>query len=201
VLVGHSFGGLIVERFSIEYPSEVAGIVLVDALSPGEFCPLSEHQRSRLRRAVSLSKRGSFLARAGVVKTCLSLVLGGNQWIPKLAARLSSGEGGSGLTSRLAGEIGKLPRDLWPAIAWHWSLPKSFEGMAMYLDALPESCREMTGVRLPDVPIVVISAAQNRSGPGVGLPSSARFVTAQHSGHWIQLDEPEVVVDAIRSLL
>ena len=37
---------------------------------------------------------------------------------------------GSGLSvmKRLAGEVGKMPRELWPVVAQHWSNPKSLFG-------------------------------------------------------------------------
>ena len=134
----------------------------------------------------------------GVVRLCLGLVLGGNQVLPKLAARVSSGQGGEGLTARLAGEIRKLPREVWPMVASHWAMPKSFESMARYLERLPEACAEMTGIRLPQVPVTVISAATNKGGPGIELPPGAQLITASKSGHWVQLDQPDLVVSAIR---
>ena len=38
VLVGHSFGGMVVRAFARAYPHDVAGIVLVDTLHPEEWC-------------------------------------------------------------------------------------------------------------------------------------------------------------------
>ena len=40
--------------------------------------------------------------------------------------------------NRLAGEVAKMPRELWPMVAEHWSAPKSFLAMAAQLEALPE---------------------------------------------------------------
>lgn len=37
VLIGHSLGGLYVQHFARQYPNEIHGMVLVDALSPGVF--------------------------------------------------------------------------------------------------------------------------------------------------------------------
>ena len=201
LLVGHSFGGLVVERFAVEYPTLAAGVVLVDALSPKEFFPLTEQKRAMLGRGISLSRRGGTLARMGIVRLCLGLVLGGNQTLPKLAARVSSGSGGEGLTARLAGEIRKLPKSVWPMVASHWSMPKSFESMARHLECLPDSCREMAETVLPEIPVTVISAAKNQDGPGVRVPASAQWITAEGSGHWVQLDQPELVVEAIRVML
>ena len=41
VLVGHSFGGLIVQAFAHLYPHETAGLVLVDPLDPAEWTPIT----------------------------------------------------------------------------------------------------------------------------------------------------------------
>ncbi len=49
VLVGHSFGGLVVRRFTQRFPHQVAGLVLVDASH--------EHQFARLEQAVPLAPR------------------------------------------------------------------------------------------------------------------------------------------------
>jgi len=32
---------------------------------------------------------------------------------------------------------------------------------------------------------------------GGGLPPGAKLITAEQSGHWVQLDQPSIVVDAI----
>ena len=37
VLVGHSFGGLLIQNYIARYPDDVAGLVLVDAMHPREF--------------------------------------------------------------------------------------------------------------------------------------------------------------------
>jgi alpha-beta hydrolase superfamily lysophospholipase len=39
VLVGHSMGGLTVRVFMHEYPAEVAGVVLIESMSPGSARP------------------------------------------------------------------------------------------------------------------------------------------------------------------
>ncbi len=199
VLVGHSFGGLIVQRFGAMYPKEVLGLVLVDALNPDEWYPLTPARQQVLDRGVRLSRRGAALARLGIIRFSLNFLLKGNQFVPRLAARLSSGGKGSGVTDRLAGEIRKLPRELWPVIAQHWSESKNFSGMARHLSDLPESAAEMVNCVLdPSVPVIALVA--ERSVERV-FPASWQVVRAEGSGHWIQLDRPDLVLEAVRRMI
>jgi pimeloyl-ACP methyl ester carboxylesterase len=91
ILVGHSFGGLIVRAFACRHPKDVAGLVLVDAVRPEEWHPLSSGQRRMLARGVRLSRRGATLARMGVVGWCLRSLLAGSRWLPKAVGRAASG--------------------------------------------------------------------------------------------------------------
>ena len=51
ILVGHSFGGLVVRYFAAQHPEEVAGILLVDAVPTSEWFPLTEAQKKKPRAA------------------------------------------------------------------------------------------------------------------------------------------------------
>jgi pimeloyl-ACP methyl ester carboxylesterase len=198
ILVGHSFGGLIIRAYAGRYPTEIAGLVLVDALRPEEWHPLSSEQRRTLARGVRLSRRGAMLARVGVVGWCLRSLLAGSRWLPKAVGGAASG---SGLTvmKRIAGEVGKMPREVWPMVAEHWSQPKSFLGMAAHFESLPESARDMcASAPLEGVPVIVLTPAGKPVLNGVG--GRVRHVVAERSGHWIHLDQPELVVEAVRSI-
>ena len=198
ILVGHSFGGLVVQRFATLYRSDVLGVVLVDALRPDEWCRLTPERQRILAHAIRLSRRGATLARLGIVGASLRVLLAGNRALPRLAALLTSGSGGSGVTDRLAGEIRKLPRHLWPIIAWHWSQAKNFEGMALHLKCLPDSAAEMTGCALdPSLPCIAL-VPEGIEAPR--LPPQWKVFRAQASGHWVQLDRPDLVTAAIREL-
>ena len=181
ILVAHSFGSAIASAYLRLFGAKTHGLVLVDPLRPDEWSPLSEERRRLLARAVRLSPRAATLARAGIVGWCLRSLLAGSRWLPKIVGRAASGEGAT-LMGRLAGEVAKLPSELWPAVAAHWSNPKCFLAMAEQLEALPAACDEMRQAP-PPAGVRVITLT-----PGAG------------SGHWMQLDRPELVVDAVRQL-
>ena len=203
VLVGHSFGGLVVQQFAAKYPGSVRGLVLVDPLAASEWYPMTPNRRRILNRGIALSRRGATLAQVGVVRACITFLLSGRHFAPRLAGRVASGAGGAGFLNRIAREIGKLPDDLWPLIASHWCNPRAFQGMVSHLADLPRSAEESAGLHLEEVPATVIAGAKN-SQPETDLAPAlphAKRIRAHESGHWVQLDEPELVVDAIRELI
>jgi pimeloyl-ACP methyl ester carboxylesterase len=116
IVVGHSFGGLVAQRFAALYRNEVSGLVLVDPLAASEWYPFRDERKKMQQRGIRLSRRGASLARFGVVRVCLSMLMGGGRLAPRLAGRLASGRGGSGFMDRIAGQIRKLPEQTWPAI-------------------------------------------------------------------------------------
>jgi pimeloyl-ACP methyl ester carboxylesterase len=197
ILVGHSFGGLIVRNYAVRFPDDCAGLVLVDAVDTRDWSPLSEAQRIRLARGVGLSRRGALLARFGVVRLALTLLASGSRRLPKLIARCSSGKGTS-VTERLIGEVRKLPPELWPFVQMHWCDQRCFTTMAEYLERLPENASAADAQGWPaGIPITALTV----SGSAPGLPAGVTHRCAETSGHWIQLDEPELVVSAVREFL
>lgn len=208
VLAGHSYGGMLVRAYAAKYPDEVAGLVLVDPLPPREWMRPSEEQARILRWGVRLARRGALLARLGIVRVSLRMLSAGGRTIPKLVARLSSGQAESTL-SRLVGEVQKMPRETWPMIRAHWCQPKGFLAMSEYFTSLPQSAAEAAACRepSPDIPVVVLSAsnctsAQLAEHAAMARHSSCgRHIVAEKSGHWIHLDEPDLVLDAVREIL
>ncbi len=199
VLVGHSFGGLIVRVFQQLYPERVAGLVLVDPVLRSDWRVPTEARRRMLGRGVMLSRRGALLARMGIVRVALKLLMSGSRRIPQAMARVSAGNGAS-VTDRLAGEVRKMPREHWPAIAQHWSEARSFRAMADNLQNLPVSAAQLDeNAGLGDLPIVILStsAAPAEHLHDARLSSAGEHAAVPGSGHWMQLDAPDAVVAAI----
>lgn len=203
VLAGHSFGGLLVRHYAARFPQKVAALVLLDPLEPFEWFPLPEVRRRMLARGVALSRRGATLARWGVVRLGLDLLLLGSRRLPTMLAVAASGKG-SEVTKRLAGEIQKLPPEVWPRVKSHWCLPRSFSTMAEYLKRLPEYCAApLEAEPLRRLPVHVLSAATT---PAEVVEAHRRWAlesaggshqVIEGSGHWLQLDAPDAVAQTI----
>lgn len=203
VLAGHSFGGLLARHYAARYPGKLRALVLLDPLEPFEWWPLPDTRRRMLARGVALSRRGAALARWGVVRLGLDLLLLGSRRLPAMLAVAASGKG-SDITKRLAGEIQKLPPEVWPRVKTHWCLPRSFSTMAEYLERLPGYCAAPLGEEpLRRIPVHVLSA-ETTPPPVVDahrrwarLSAGGTHEIVPGSGHWLQLDAPAVVSRAI----
>jgi pimeloyl-ACP methyl ester carboxylesterase len=207
ILVGHSFGGMLVRAYAAKYPDSVAGLVLVDPLSPSEWLNIPPARARMLGLGVKLSRRGTLLAHIGVVRASLALLMTGGRMVPKLVARVSGGSGES-VISRLVGEVRKMPPETWPMVRAHWCQAKSFQGLAAYLISLPASAVEAAAIdHLISIPVTVLSASNStpeQKAERDRLTSRSprgRHILARKSGHWIHLDEPDLVVGAIREMV
>jgi pimeloyl-ACP methyl ester carboxylesterase len=201
ILVGHSFGALIVRAYAGRYAGEVAGILLLDPLRPEEWRPLSWNQRATLAYGLRLARRGAMLARIGLVGWCLQSVLAGSRWLPKVIAGAASGSGLK-VMKRLAGEVGKMPAEVWPMVAAHWSNPKCFLGLAAHLETFPGNVAEMyCAPPLDGIPVIALTSGRNAGPPPQGVSANMRHSVAHNSGHWIHLDEPNLVMDGVRDLV
>jgi pimeloyl-ACP methyl ester carboxylesterase len=206
ILVGHSFGGLLARVFASLYPDETAGLVLLDPVSVGAWANCSECERMRLQLGVKLARRGVWLARFGLVRAALGALLAGARWFPQLAARVSGRQGSTALAN-LVGEVQKLPPEVWPMIQAHWSDPKCFVALAQYLDCLPYCAMHAAGVTVEHIPTIILSASTatkeeiSERERWIRESSGGRHTIVQNSGHWLHLEHPDLVIEAIRELV
>lgn len=205
VLVGHSFGCFVVRTYAAHHPERVAGIVLVDP--PSEWLSLTSERARLLRGGRVLSDIGALLAHLGVVRACLALLTGGAPGAPRGFVRIF-GPTAARTLERIVGEVRKLPSDVHPVVQAVWCQPKSFRAMKGYFEVLEREGKTLAdGVPPPDVPVIVISSSDQ---PTEGLAAhrqlaessrSGQHIIARRSAHWIQFDEPELIVDAVRDLV
>ncbi len=207
ILVGHSLGGLIVRAFQQEYSDDVIGLVLVDPVVRAEWRRPSDQRRRMLARGVALARRGAFLARIGVVRFALEMLMRGSQRLPGLLVRAFAGKG-AGTANRLVGEIRKIPHELWPLIAANWSEERAFRTMADYLENLPLSAGQIDEQRgLGNLPIFVLSsanatpAALDEHKHDSRLSTNGRHVVVPGTGHWINLDAPDAIAATVQKVI
>ena len=204
VLVGHSFGGLIIRAFARTHPSEVAGLVFVDPLHPEEWCDPSPNQRHMLRGGIFLARVGALLARLGVVRVSLALLSGGAPGAPRQFSRMF-GRQAAALLEHMVGEVQKLPQEVLPSVQAHWSNPKSFRGMWQHLAAMPLCSADLArgADAFGEMPVVVLSAGGRAArwldadAALARASSNGRHIVSSHRGHWVHLDDPDLVVQAI----
>ena len=208
VLVGHSYGGWLVRQYHMTYPSEVAGLVLVEG---GADNPWRMMPDGRLVRSSDLATGRAIPP----VKTTGPLRIAD---IP--AAALQQMSAGLAEASRRANEP---PRDKLPVEAQRmraWALGRLGHVVAAVNPfeheelALLRAHRARADSPLADMPLVVITRGiSEEEGPDsrgfederkaehaalAALSRRGRHVIAARSGHHVQLDEPELVVAAIR---
>jgi pimeloyl-ACP methyl ester carboxylesterase len=206
ILVGHSFGGLLIRVYAHLYPEQVAGLVLVDPVSLDGWAASTAGERKRLETGARLSRRGAMLAHFGVVRASLTALVSGGRHFPQFVARTTA-KRASGTMERLVGEVKKLPEEVWPVIRSHWSRPQSFLAMASYLESLPGNAETALSMTLPpQTPIIVLSAGTATASElkerdsWVEQSQAGRHIRVEGAGHWLQLDQPDLVVEAVREL-
>lgn len=204
VLVGHSFGGLVVRRFALLYPRQVAAVVLVDPMRTEEWPPLNPSRQAQLDLGKRLIRYTIPVARCGLARIVVKVLLGrcGN------SAHRSAGstdEPPHHLLRRIGTEARKLPCKVWPALAAHWSRAGFYDGLRNHIASIPSAVREMhDAAPIRGIPVAVLT-------PGNADPltrdqlhrigDSTRQTLALNSEHWIHLDEPELVINAIRTAI
>jgi pimeloyl-ACP methyl ester carboxylesterase len=179
----------------------------VDPVCVSCWAQCARNELRRLRYGAQFSRRGALLARLGIVRAALAMLASGGRRLPKLIAKASAPHA-TGVMSDLVGQVQKLPPALWPMVRSHWSNSKCFVSMAAHLECLPEAAREVLGMKIPEgIPFVILSASNATAAELKERDALARensggqHLKIENTGHWMQLERPEAVVDAIHSLV
>jgi len=203
VLVGHSFGGLVMRRFALLYPEDVAGVLLIDPMRCEEWPPLDPSKQPQLDLGHKMIRYTVPITQCGLARLAVNLLF-------RRARRLSGHLAGAAVPNgkhafdRITTEVRKMPPAVWPVVAAHWSRPAFYSGLRSHLQSIPETVREMhVAEPIHAIPVTVLTPANATPLTRDQLEhigDNATQVIASKSAHWIHLDEPVLVVESIREL-
>ncbi len=201
LMVGHSTGGMLVRLYTHSYPSEVAGMVLVDAQHEDQFSRLPTEIQQNLKAMFAQDNQTLSLFRAVIASGIGALV-------PAIGAEADNPQ------------LPSPAREAFSAMAL--SDPKFIEAKTAEQDAIFESSAEVRAAHitsLGNIPLVVLyRGIEDSPMPGMTLEENkqrwlglqtelaalspqGKLVLAEQSGHHIQLDQPNLVIDAIKQVL
>jgi pimeloyl-ACP methyl ester carboxylesterase len=210
ILVGHSFGGLAAQLFAARHHDETAGLVLIEPALPEDWSEPSESDRKLIDRGVRLCRYGARAARLGIARVVAALAsIGALAPAWALAALVSRGA----LRRRdetILAPMWKLPPEARRPLLHVWTQPRFFEALGSQIESICESAGEVASegaaVR-SDLPIVAISSAaasERRLRADAALASVSsrgRHMVSTTGGHWVPLDDPQTIVDAVVGLV
>ena len=214
VLVGHSIGGLIARVYARDYPDEVAGVVLVDStdedttlIYQGKLVRIRTTAKNRIVPPVQTMKTSP----------------------PKPPTEEDKKQAEFNLqvcgAPKIESPFDSLPPNLQKIRLWALSHPKL---SAATDDFWPDELQAIYAARrvdsspLGNKPLIVLIAGKSENPPSgvstaewtrladekrqekmnmVNLSRNHALIVAKHSGHHIQLDEPELVVRAIERVV
>jgi pimeloyl-ACP methyl ester carboxylesterase len=211
VLVGQSYGGWLVRQYQAIYPSEVAGMVLVE---PGMENPWRTTPDGKVVRASELATGQPVpeVKKSGPLRV--------SDLGPNLLKRMMIG------SDELSKHANDPPRDLLPPDAQRmrtWALaqlghvaagvnPADIEEIATLHQQLLKSDHV-----LGDLPLIVLTRGiPEETGPSAksleaahrqdhekqaSMSRKGKLKVAAHSGHHVHLQEPELVVASVREAL
>jgi pimeloyl-ACP methyl ester carboxylesterase len=189
ILVGHSLGGLFVQYYAKTYPQQVAGIVLVDSVHPNQSLSMKEDVRKKYEgnlRALTLLTR--ILAPTGLLRL--------------------AGQSETIIADKLPGEYQAMVRSL-------GFQSKAYRALDEELASFQQSQLEVREAGpLPRIPLAVISSSLVENFPpgftegtikatwdelqtDLGESATLPRIIASKSGHYIHLDQPELVIHTV----
>lgn len=208
LLVGHSYGGMTCRLFAAQHPGEVAGMLLLDPADPHAWLRPTPERRRKLWVGALLARHGALAARLGIARATAALARHGAQRLARFTAAAVSGGILAGRSERIIAPIERIPSALRPMLASIWTKPRFYQSLASQIRYMPESAAQVAAAQIrPDLPLVVLSASSlppdeiEQHRVLASTSARGRHLVVSDSGHWIQLDQPEIVIRAITELL
>jgi pimeloyl-ACP methyl ester carboxylesterase len=210
VVVGHSFGGLIMRIFAARYRDDVRGMVLVDPAHPEDWVSPAPKEQIKIDRGVRLCRYGASAAKLGIARVVAALGSAGVFGAARLIARIVSRGHLRREDEGLLTPVWKLPPEARAPLKQFWTEHKFFASLGSHIESVCISAGETLDASANgygNLPLVTISSTDpgeyrlRQQDALARLSTNGRHVVASNSGHWIPLEEPQLVIDSIRSVL
>ena len=178
ILAGHSFGGLVMQLYAMQFPNDFMGMVLVDSSHPDQA-----HRTLGLREIDTISLAMKTLGPIGIVRLLIP-VPAGNPESRDISVR-------------------EQERELLMTNRTLRTATREMSGLRESLRQVAEST-----VDLGSKPLVVLSEGQRRAETWQAmqedlsrLSTNSEWQVVGGAGHFIQHDQPDVIVEAVRRVL
>ena len=188
VLVGHSMGGYLARLFQARHPESVRGMVLVDAAHERLFESLPVESRRRMDRKRRIARALGVASHLGATR--IGLRFFGDRFI----------ESDSALGSHEAA-----------ARRSFFATSKFMRAAANEFRILGEMARQVDAARGDawTIPLAVVTPGAHDGFPDwpgqqrdlAALSTDSVYVLAEGSGHYVQIDRPDLVVEAVLNIV
>jgi pimeloyl-ACP methyl ester carboxylesterase len=200
ILVGHSFGGPNVRLYASKYPEEVFGMVLVDSSHEDQLQEMPDWPQSFLQRLLIHPDVAPFLTSIGLTRLFIHL--------PQ---------------SRDA--VKMFSPNIQETYLSTMSTTKNIRTFTQEFEKFEQSLKQLknAGGLLGDKPLIVITAGKSLTSEETGYPkdftdklatvwetlqkdlvtksTKGQRIIAEHSGHMITREQPEIIIEAIREVV
>lgn len=182
ILVGHSYGGMMMKLFASEYPEEVVGLILVDSVHEDRYFTekMEDNRKSDRKKILKLSRLGYLLSPIGV---------------PRIIKRHIGAK--------------RLPTDIQRIVTSLGLRNNAFKAAYSEILSTHKSALQLKHAPLlkPDLPVIVMSAGKQSEDwkkdqkKLLLLTKRTKQIIVEESWHSIQIYQTKAVIDAVKSLL
>jgi pimeloyl-ACP methyl ester carboxylesterase len=178
ILVGHSYGGMIMRLFASIFPDETAGLILEDAAHENQYTQ-NEQNKKRIRKFNSLARLGYITSLMGIPRM--------------LAHKVGRRE---------------LGPDNKKALNYIGYTPGAFQSLYFEFRDTARSARQLVASKsLPStLPVTVISARNpshqwNQNQLLLAKLTQNTTMIKTDTGHSVHVEKPEIIIQAIREMI
>jgi pimeloyl-ACP methyl ester carboxylesterase len=196
IMVGHSYGGVLVRAYQAAYPNDVVGIVLVDAVHP-QLAASVPFYPDALERQLATLEAASGWMRWAIADRELPIPLA-DQFPESYQAAYTDIMLSESFFKASAAEahymVTELPK---------YALPDTVGDLPLVVlsHGLPEPRSFLGAPATREQAALAEGTWQQLQADLVTLSPYSRQVIAESSGHNIQFEQPELVIEAVLSVL